>query len=903
MEALFVLLGVVLLATPVAVVVLVIAHLRLRRALRDMQARLASLEGWDAAAATPDPAPVSAATPDSAPAAAEPVAPKPPMPQANAAPAAAKAPTGAVVLRADRLDALGRWLRENWFYAAAALSLALAGIFLVQYGVETGLLTPPARVAAALGFGALLIAGGEVIRRRGGDGPDSATAYLPSVLSGAGLVSLMGGVLAARLLYDLVAPGPALAALFAIALAGLVLGWRHGPLLAAIGLGGGMAAPFLVGGQTDRPEWLLLYFALLTALGLGIDTLRRWAWISALALVLGFAAGWLLVLGGADSALRAGFAVYAAALVLMATLIPARALTPDHAEPMVSEALLRHETVGWPIFPLRLSMAALLGACLPLLYAAAQAPVTWWIALALAAGLAALFALWSERAPGLQDHALPPALVLLALIAAPELNRPVLEALRDGLAALEGQTETRLPREITLVLLAALVPALAAFRRALQPGRFGLFWAGAATLLAPLAGLALELSWQPAALIGAWPWALHALALAALLSGMAGRIARADGTDRTRAALAAVAALASLAFALTVILTEAALTLALAATVVAAAALDRRFDLPLMTGYIAAGIVALGVRLVADPGLGWATSAPVLEMLAAYGGTLAALLAALWLIGPRPRPRARIFLESAAWSVGGMTLSLILYHVIEAFTGHAPGMAHWVLGLHGAIWAALALAQLERLRLGGWLIWLRAGLAALFGLIALITLGLAASLGNPLLAAQEITGPLMLNTLAPAYLLPGLVIGLGALRLSTLPRALRIALAAVAGLLVVGWAGLALRHGWRGSEAMLYTSGTTQPELYSYTVALLLAGAGLFWQALARRSAPLRRAGVLVIGLAVAKVFLVDIAGLAGLVRVFSFLLLGLSLAGLAWLNRWAQGAGPEADPASRDPV
>ncbi|MBV6637917.1 MAG: DUF2339 domain-containing protein, partial [Mameliella sp.] len=51
----------------------------------------------------------------------------------------------------------------------------------------------------------------------------------------------------------------------------------------------------------------------------------------------------------------------------------------------------------------------------------------------------------------------------------------------------------------------------------------------------------------------------------------------------------------------------------------------------------------------------------------------------------------------------------------------------------------------------------------------------------------------------------------------------------------------------------------------------------------------LRRAGVAVIALAVAKVFLIDISGLAGLVRVFSFLLLGLSLAGLAWVNRWAQ--------------
>ena len=51
-----------------------------------------------------------------------------------------------------------------------------------------------------------------------------------------------------------------------------------------------------------------------------------------------------------------------------------------------------------------------------------------------------------------------------------------------------------------------------------------------------------------------------------------------------------------------------------------------------------------------------------------------------------------------------------------------------------------------------------------------------------------------------------------------------------------------------------------------------------------------------VIGLAVAKVFLVDISGLEGLTRVFSLLVLGLSLAALAWLNRWAQHQSGDQD-------
>ncbi|CAN0179379.1 unnamed protein product, partial [Chrysoparadoxa australica] len=267
------------------------------------------------------------------------------------------------------------------------------------------------------------------------------------------------------------------------------------------------------------------------------------------------------------------------------------------------------------------------------------------------AGLAGLLTLWSRGAPALQDQAALPALTLLALIAVPELNIEARTALEARLTAQADLTEQRLPLDLSLMLLVAMLVGLASAWRSLKPGQYPAVWAAAAALIAPLAGLALDFVWDARTLLGAWPWALHALALAALMVAQAARFARVDGAVRLRTALFTVSALACLAFALTVLLTEAALTLALAAVVVSAAALDRRFDLPQMTGFIAAGIVALGYRLVIDPGLDWAIGAPVLEMLAAYGGTLAALLAALWLCMLRPRPSARVFLESAAWSV------------------------------------------------------------------------------------------------------------------------------------------------------------------------------------------------------------------------------------------------------------
>ena len=104
------------------------------------------------------------------------------------------------------------------------------------------------------------------------------------------------------------------------------------------------------------------------------------------------------------------------------------------------------------------------------------------------------------------------------------------------------------------------------------------------------------------------------------------------------------------------------------------------------------------------------------------------------------------------------------------------------------------------------------------------------------------------------------------------------------------WLALVIRHAFHGPD--LSSSGTTQGELYSYTIAMLLIGAGLLYQAISKASTILRRVAMAVIALTVVKVFLVDASGLTGLTRVFSFLALGLSLAGLAWLNRWAAVQG-----------
>ena len=558
------------------------------------------------------------------------------------------------------------WLSENWFYAVSAVSLALAGLFLVQYGMENGMLPPAARVASALAFGLGLIGAGEYIRRRFGEAEDSTTAYLPSVFAGAGLVSLFGAVLSAQMLYGLIGGTTGMIGMIAVAGIAMVLGWFYGPLLAAIGVIGAFCAPLVLGGSDSDPTPLFAYFALVAFVGLGVDTMRRWAWVSGLTLVLAYVMGTMLL--GGDYLLTSAYQLYVIALVVMAVLIPARAVMPDHSGSILTEWAIKLNGATRPIFPVLLAWGAMAASSILLTLTSDFGVAEFWLALIALAGLCVAVIVWSLRAPALQDLALVPMFGIVASIA----MQSRWSAIRRAFDVTDDLTSdaTYIFTFSLLVLIAMVLPALAAWR-SLSKGGFPFIWALVAAVYAPAVAMVLEMVWVPSAVIGAYHWAMHAAVMAAFMVFWAERFARADGPDdRLRMSFFVLSALASISFALVMTLSSAALTVALAVIVVAAAALDRRFDLYPMTIFIAAGVVTLGYRLVADPGLGWATgSASIFELVLAYGGVLAAMIAGLWLLRCKVRQTATVMMDSAAWSVGGIFVSLILFRIIDASVG------------------------------------------------------------------------------------------------------------------------------------------------------------------------------------------------------------------------------------------
>lgn len=891
------------LAIIVAFVALFVSTARLRRRLGQAEARLDALAAALARAPGAE-MPAPEATPSAplpAPALPEPVAapaeaPRPawgpahpappPLPKAPAdIPPARTAPSFAETV-------LG-WLQENWFYAISALSLALAGLFAAQYAAERGMLSPQMRLMLAAALGAAMIGAGEVIRRRWGDGVESATAYLPSVFSGAGLVTLYGTVLTAQMLYGLIAPGPTLALLVLIAAGALATGWFHGPLLAAVGLIGATAAPFLAGGEPGAAWMILSYFLVVMLSGLSINALRKWRFMTELALALPFGAASLVQMGLSGGMLAyIGFAV---AFIVLGSIFLGGALRPrfEASGPLVSLAQGKRREVTWTrVLPLLVWGAGIVGIVL-------AAGDGWSLeqpaAIVAPTGLFVLGALWSRSAPGADDFVLlsGAALIWLSLGVRPQYL-PV-EPLPDGTAPYDASA-------FYLLLAAALIASLtAAWRSAGTRGAASLWWAQGAALIGPGILALQELLHTPGAIIGAPLWASIAMGFAAVATALGERARRVDGADHSRVSLAALAAMALIALALFIVLSE----VALAVLVLGAVAMDTRWQLKHLSWFAQAGVAVLVYRAVADPGLFWALDrASYFDLFLGYALPAVALAAAWLLLRGSARVVSRAVLEGGFATVLGTGVSAVIERLLSD-GAEAGAHQHLTYGLVSAVWLLSGGAALRNAfvagppgRLAQLAKAVRIASASVSFAVAALAMGFALML-NPLGEwSERVLGPVVFSSLAPAYLLPGLILLAFALRLTRLVAPLRVALGSLGAALTALYLFETVAQAWRGN--WLANAPMRDGELWSYTALLLLIGGALLLAALLRRATWLRYLADGVLGVAIAKVFLVDASGLEGLVRAGSFLILGLALAGLAWINRLAaraidKGAPPPA--------
>ncbi len=845
--------------------------------------------------ADPDPAPLVPQSP-------EPLSAPAPAAASNAASVTSDdtveenyQPPKQFVFGSDNMERLGAWLKENWIYVVAALSLTMAGIFLVQYGIETGLLSPTVRVVSALLFGVALIVAGDRIRRRGGDGDEDLTAFLPSLFAGAGIVTLFSAVVAARQLYGLIGPEMAFIGLIAVAAGAIALGWVYGNFLTVIGIGGAVVAPFIVGGDSTDPTWLFYYFALIGAVGLTVDALKRSAWVSVVALALPYGGATLIWLTTPTSGPE--FLLFSVVLAAAATCLPMMSVRPQFSGAMLFGPMHSFGPKGWPEFPTRLAAGGILAMCgVAFLVAGRDVPSFWLAVAALFVALTAV-SFWLDRSPTLEDLAPPIALAIFAIIGWHGLvDLPVDRAFADAFVGFESPA----PWTITwLTGVGLAVTFLAAFKSA-RSTPFPVIWAFGAAAFAPLVMLSIELAWQPRPHLSDFAWAGHIAAVAAVMAVCANRAGLVDGDMRLRTALYTLAALNMVAFAMAVTLTETALTLGFVALVVSAAWLDRRFDIKVINIFVQLGIVVCGFRLIGHPGIPWAIDTSLLELVFGYVGVIAGLAATWVLLQRRMRQSSIIVAESALWSLIGIFITLLIYRALE---DNNPGEEHWSLSLFAMVWLISAANQFYRLQIDGVMRIVRTVLGIGFAAAGLVMLFLSVTLGNPLFGSI-VLGPPLFDTLLIAYAAPAVLIAGVAWRFTHLGQQIRVAMVGLSAFLMVLYAGLEIRRLWQGPSLEL--PGVLDGEQYSYTIALILLGAALLVLAMLRKSVLIRKIAITVIAVTIAKVFLIDMSGLEGLIRVLSFFALGLALAGLALLNRWmtrslaadqAAMAQPQATP------
>jgi uncharacterized membrane protein len=198
------------------------------------------------------------------------------------------------------------------------IALALAGLFLVRYSIQIGLITPALRMAMAFGFGLLLVGAGEIARRRADSAVDPRVGQ---ALVGAGVLVLYAAAYGSHVLYGLVGMRTASALMVGVTLAALGLALRHGAPAAVMGLVGGFLTPLLVGNPTATSVPLLTYLALLNTALFALASRRGWTWLAASAVLLSF--GWtgLLAFLPPGQALPAG--IFILVLSLAASLLRA----------------------------------------------------------------------------------------------------------------------------------------------------------------------------------------------------------------------------------------------------------------------------------------------------------------------------------------------------------------------------------------------------------------------------------------------------------------------------------------------------------------------------------------------------------------------------------------------------
>lgn len=790
--------------------------------------------------------------------------------------------------RTGWLDRLKENAQQNWMIWLGGICVGLAGVFMVGYSIEHGILGPEARIILSLLAGLGLHGLAEYLHRSKGQNNVFAS------LAGGASIILYSALFATFKLFPDFSPMLLFAAMALVSFGTMALALRQGPILAALGMLGGYIVPILVNTGSGEIELALVYSAILTFFSLWLISYveRRWLWVGVIA---GSLFWWLASL--AASPMEGARSVYLLAIAYLFLAVPRFDWTlkqidwpEDHQGTLKSlwqwlknlkDAELRKNQID----ELRQSTSWFQGILL-LLVTLAQA--------------------WSLLIEGVDDASPISLLLLPALLILVASRRPLF---------------TLLPFiALVTTLIAAIVPLLTethdqillkATSYAIQYGlivRFiliSLLFSGTAVWLIrqryPLPAYWATLgTLTPIVLLTTayyalnsfteeWTWASVAVAVSiAYLLLMRWALGRSsdDYSDTFKVVVTASAHL-SLALLAVIWLADATLTVALAAQLVSLSWLQRRYQLAFMPWVIRAVLSVVVLRLTLNPWLLTYDNGSHWSLWTYGGSTLFAALAA-WLM--------QSDLKMRAWLQGGTAHLLILTIAAELrywlYDGDIFIAQYSFLeaSLNTLIWGGAAAVYLYRGQLSDHLKRFYEILATVHLAAAAINYGVFVLLdGNPLWSYEVVLGATpIFNLLLLSYGVPTLI-GVALWRL--LPQRFARFAIMFAGANLLLFVSMEIRHLWQAGDIgqagdMLLRNSTSNGELYTYSVVwLLMASAALLLGSWLQKTS-LYKAGMGLLLVVVAKLFLIDMSDLTGLWRVASFMGLGLVLLALAWLHK-----------------
>ncbi|MGV1783363.1 MULTISPECIES: DUF2339 domain-containing protein [Agrobacterium] len=783
-------------------------------------------------------------------------------------------------------------LGARWAVWAGGLALALGGIFLIKYSIESGLLSPAVRLSLAAIFGLGLGLAGEAIRRRAV--PGIATTYsnamIPGVLTAAGALTLFGVIYAAYGIYDYISPTTAFILLGLVAFATIGLSLLHGQALAGLGLLGSMLTPALI--ATETPDvWALFIFLTISWLATAAAA-RRQRWTVAPSLANAGLGLWALGYIAIADTISAAPPVLALLVMLAGTIFlwPGRyfdAAPAETGETVTSgrRAVRAMRLLLRPSLAINLtvSMTVILPAFSFLVIGAGIDLHPAVIVSALIAGLAALGA--SRR------NAVWPAIIaaLGAQAAVSVMSRSGLDfigIINDTSIALPP-VRTGYMAEIAMALGLGAILLLCGFsflkRKGADDPDFAQLWAGIAALFPVWLGTASFVEYGN--LGRDWLHAAYGLGLGFLLIAAAEWLHR-QNNEAYRKPLNILVLGSFAAFALSLHTLTEGLTTTILLSVIGfgyvLATRQRNWDVLPWVMAIASvavlGRIAWEPTIVGPQNLGLT---PVFNaLLPGYGIPALLAIVSAWMLRDWPGFRAKNFLQAIASLMGLLAVAILIRHAMNGGTldesvptlGEQSIYTLLTIGFSGVLMTLDLKSPSPVFRYGSMI----AGVIAVINVLVMHFFTL-----NPYFTGENTGRIPFLNLLLIGYLLPALAYGGLAYYARGKRPAAYVSLLAVAGAaLGFAWATLSVRRFWQG-ENIANWKGFLQGETYSYSVVWLLIGVLLLIVGSRFNARSLRLASAAFVLISVAKAFLIDMSNLEGVLRALSFIGLGVVLIGI----------------------